>query len=126
MASEPGELFRLGLDAFNARDFYNAHEHWEELWTDHHLPDADFIQGLIQLAVGCYHLTNANLNGGRGLFTKCIPKLEPFQPIRRGLDVGSLVAFARQSLEQIEGLSSADQFDWSVLPRLEIDAQENA
>ncbi len=126
MASEPGELFELGREAFNARDFYDAHEHWEELWTDHHLPDADFIQGLIQLAVGCYHLTNTNLNGAGGLFTKCIPKLEPYQPVQRDLDVGSLVAFARQSLEQIEGLSSADRFDWSGLPRLEIDAGESA
>ncbi len=126
MASEPGELFRLGREAFRAHDFYEAHEHWEELWTDHRLPDADFIQGLIQLAVGCYHLTNANLNGAWGLFTKCLPKLEPYQPIQRDLDVGSLLVFARQSLEQIEGLSNADQFDWSGLPRLAVDAVGSA
>ena len=126
MASEPGALFRLGREAFRAHDFYDAHEHWEELWTDHHLPDADFIQGLIQLAVGCYHLTNANLNGARGLFTKCLAKLEPYQPIQRDLDVGSLLAFARHSLEQIESLSSADRFDWSGLPRLDVDAGKSA
>ncbi|MCH7528829.1 MAG: DUF309 domain-containing protein [Candidatus Marinimicrobia bacterium] len=126
MASEPEELFRLGNEAFNAREFFDAHEHWEDLWTDHHLPDANFIQGLIQLTVGCFHLTNANLNGARGLFTKCIRKLEPYQPARRGLDVTSLVAYARRSLEQIEGLTSAEQFDWSGLPRLEVDAEEGA
>ncbi|MEE9464107.1 MAG: DUF309 domain-containing protein [Candidatus Neomarinimicrobiota bacterium] len=120
MVSEPEELFRLGCKAFNERDFYEAHEQWEQLWTDHRLPDADFIQGLIQLAVGCFHLTNANLNGAKGLFTKCLPKLAPFEPAHRGLDVAGLVAFARQAREQVERLSNADRFDWSQTPVLNI------
>ncbi len=118
MESEPEELFRLGCQAFNERDFYEAHEQWEQLWTDHQLPDADFIQGLIQLAVGCFHLTNANLNGAKGLLTKCLPKLAPFEPAQRGLDVTGLVAFARQAVGQVERLSNADQFDWSHTPVL--------
>jgi len=69
-------LFSAGLIAFNADNSFEAHEHREDLWSLHQLPDRDFVQGLIQLAVGCFHLTNDNLNGARGLFAMCLPKLE--------------------------------------------------
>ena len=45
------ELFNKGIIAFNNRQFYDAHEFWEDLWLNYKLEDAKFIQGLIQLAV---------------------------------------------------------------------------
>ena len=46
------DLFMKGIDSFNRHSFYDAHEFWEDLWSDYRLPDAKFIQALIQLAVG--------------------------------------------------------------------------
>ncbi len=114
----PTKLYRHGLSAFNGGDYYDAHEYWEELWIGHRPWDRTFIQGLIQLAVGCFHMTNDNLKGGRGLFTKCRPKLEKGLPAGRGLDVSALLTFVDAALEQIESLSSAGDFDWSGLPVL--------
>ena len=54
------ELFEKGLKAYNEREFYDAHEYWEDLWSDYVLPDAKFIQALIQLSVGYFHITNSN------------------------------------------------------------------
>ena len=51
-------LFLKGLKSFNESDFYDAHEYWEELWSDYILSDRKFIQGLIQLAVAYFHITN--------------------------------------------------------------------
>ena len=28
-------LFLKGLKSFNESDFYDAHEYWEELWSDY-------------------------------------------------------------------------------------------
>ena len=79
-------LFHKGINAFNNRQFYDAHEYWEELWLDYKLNDADFIQGLIQLAVSYFHLFNQNLKGARSMIKKCLGKIEPFQA-KRGIDV---------------------------------------
>ena len=111
-------LFRQGVAAFNGGDFFDAHEYWEDLWRDYHLPDKTFVQGLIQLAVGCFHLTNDNLNGARGLLTKCLPKLEPYQPAQRGLDVTALVNFVKHSQEQVNTIQACADFDWSHRPHL--------
>lgn len=45
------ELFLSGLKTFNEENFFDAHEIWEDLWSEYYLKDRDFIQGLIQLAV---------------------------------------------------------------------------
>ena len=82
-------LFQKGVKAFNERNFYDAHEHWEELWLDYKLEDSKFIQGLIQLAVSYYHLFNSNLNGAKSMIKKCLGKLENFDK-SRGIDVNDL------------------------------------
>ena len=79
-------LFHKGIEAFNNRQFYDAHEYWEELWLDYKLNDPNFIQGLIQLAVSYFHLFNQNLKGARSMIKKCLKKIDPFQTAR-GIDV---------------------------------------
>ena len=79
-------LFIKGIEAFNNREFYDAHEYWEELWLDYKLNDAQFIQGLIQLAVSYFHFFNQNLNGARSMLKKCLIKIDPIE-VARGIDV---------------------------------------
>ena len=84
------DIFDKGVLAFNEKNFYDAHEYWEELWVNHKLKDAKFIQGLIQLAVSYFHLFNQNLNGARSMIRKSIGKFDSFGIIR-GIDVAALV-----------------------------------
>ena len=79
-------LFHKGIEAFNKRQFYDAHEYWEELWLNYKLNDAQLIQGLIQLAVSYFHLFNQNLKGARSMIKKCLKKIDPFKTAR-GIDV---------------------------------------
>ena len=72
------KLFIEGIKSFNKHEFYDAHEHWEDLWSDYNLKDDKFIQALIQLSVGYFHITNNNRNGANGLLKKCIPKFEMY------------------------------------------------
>ncbi len=83
------ELFNKGIIAFNNRQFYDAHEFWEDLWLNYKLEDAKFVQGLIQLAVSYFHFFNNNLNGARSMIKKCLTKFESYQWVR-GVDVISL------------------------------------
>ena len=79
-------LFNKGIEAFNKREFYDAHEYWEELWLDCKLNDSQFIQGLIQLSVSYFHFFNQNLNGARSMLKKCQKKFDPIE-FARGIDV---------------------------------------
>ena len=61
-------------------------EYWEELWLDYKLDDAQFIQGLIQLAVSYFHFYNGNINGARSMVKKCLKKFEIYES-SRGINV---------------------------------------
>jgi Uncharacterized conserved protein len=51
-------LFQEGLSHYRSKDYFEAHESWEDLWSDYYLEDRKFVQGLIQLAVSFVHLGN--------------------------------------------------------------------
>jgi hypothetical protein len=60
--------YLAGVLLFNAGDFFEAHEVWEDLWADSHGLERRFYQGLIQAAVGLCHYGNGNLNGAVKLY----------------------------------------------------------
>tara|TARA_B110000196_G_scaffold19001_1_gene14944 strand:- start:756 stop:1148 length:393 start_codon:yes stop_codon:yes gene_type:complete len=115
------KLFIDGLNAFNKHEFYDAHEYWEDLWSDYRLKDAKFIQALIQLSVGYFHISNLNINGANGLLKKCMPKFNLFKPAQRGLDVDYIIISIEASLKKLNSIENITEFDWSLVPKLEID-----
>ena len=87
------ELFHKGLEAFQKHNFYDAHEYWEDLWSDYRLEDAKFIQGLIQLSVGYFHISNLFLHsfilcigpGSVNIFSICEKFCPLFLSVQRDL-----------------------------------------
>ena len=73
------KLFQEGLSHYRSGDFFEAHESWEDLWSDYYLVDRKFVQGLIQLSVSFVHLGNGNLNGAKSLLNKSKEKFQLFQ-----------------------------------------------
>ena len=63
-----------GLEHFRARDYFAAHDDWEEVWRDLSGQRRMFWQAMIQLVVGAYHYTNGNLRGCRGQWQKALQK----------------------------------------------------
>ena len=112
------ELFSKGLEAFNNHSFYDAHEYWEDLWSDYRLADAKFIQGLIQLAVGYFHISNDNKNGAQGLLNKCVPKLIEYRPEYRGIDIENILVAIDDTLEFLSKSDNMRDFDWKLVPNL--------
>jgi predicted metal-dependent hydrolase len=82
-----------GILFFNDRDFFQAHEVWEDLWMDSAGPERRFYQALIQAAVALYHFGNGNLRGAIKLFHSSRAYMEPYRPKYLGLDA---VDFWRQ------------------------------
>lgn len=60
--------YLAGVLLFNRQDFFEAHEAWEDLWSEAHGTERKFYQGLIQAAVGLCHFCNGNLRGAVKLY----------------------------------------------------------
>jgi len=116
--NEINTLFQAGLKLYNEKNFYDAHEKWEDLWSDYYLKDRLFIQGLIQLSVSFVHLKNNNMNGAKSLLKKCKQKLERFD-IQRGIDVNKLLISIEKVQDNYDHINSAEDFNWNLVPLLE-------
>src|SRR5262245_46194286 len=72
---------------FNAGDYFEAHEVWEDLWAEAHGPERRFYQGLIQAAVGLCHFGNGNLGGAAKLYRSSRDYMRDLDGRFLGLDV---------------------------------------
>jgi hypothetical protein len=117
-------LYLDGIRHFNACDYYESHEVWEELWTEYRGEARKFYQGLIQAAVALYHFGNGNIRGARKLHTSVHGYLEPYAPRYLGLDV---VRFLREFdtclAEVAAGIDGPGEIvlDPDLLPEIHLD-----
>jgi uncharacterized protein len=99
---EKARLYQKGLEAFNSDHFYEAHEHWEEVWLETPNPDKMFLQGLIQVAAAFHHYSRANLQGTRNLLRAGLLKLECFPEVHGELEIDALREAVREWLAALE------------------------
>lgn len=115
MPAERDPAFVRGVEHFNRREFFDAHEAWEECWT------SNFEKGLIQAAVALHHFERGNLHGARRLYDGFRRYIEPYRPRFSGLD---LEAFVRQMEDCFSELMATPAghvvaLDRSLVPRIE-------
>lgn len=124
MTDEQKELFLRGIEEFNNRDFFEAHDTWEEVWDEITGETRKFYQGLIHLAVGFYHLTvNVNPKGGFSQLEKGTEKLTPYGDSFLGVELNELLGkvqtwqdFAEKWLEQ--GNNEGIKIDFKTIPKI--------
>src|SRR5271154_566556 len=117
-SSEKEEKFERGLAHFNAREFFEAHEVWEEVWLVEGEPERTFLQGIIQIAAAFHHYCRGNPDGAESLLAAGIVKLSRFPADHRGLAIEGLRTAAKRWARSIgEGhkLEQAEipQLRWS-------------
>ena len=112
------QLFFAGLLAYEEKDFFEAHELWEELWSEYYLDDKTFIQGLIQLAVSFVHLGNGNLKGAKSLLKKSTDKFSSYSGLHRGINIDKLKLQIVVIKNEYEQLLTVEGFDWTHIPEL--------
>jgi len=89
---------RAGVDHFNAREFWDAHEAWEGIWLQSTSDVRLFLQGLIQLAAAYHHVQRGTFPGGLRLFDAALQKLEAFPMRWSGIDRTAVDAAAPRGL----------------------------
>jgi hypothetical protein len=91
MTNQIPQEFWLGVEQFNQQEFYACHDTLEALWMESTEPDKTFYQGVLQLAVGLYHLSNHNWRGAVILLGEGSNRLRRYQPSYAAIDVSSLL-----------------------------------
>jgi predicted metal-dependent hydrolase len=114
------ELFFRGIREFNEGKFFEAHDSFEEIWQGYREPDREFLQGLIQAAVGLYHLEHQNLRGARSQFSKACSKMAPYRPEHWGLSVDLLFASLQRHLGVLEAYQERGAEGFEILDRPKI------
>jgi predicted metal-dependent hydrolase len=116
METEYQPLYLQGIEHFNACDFFESHEVWEELWTEDRGPSRKFYQGLIQVAVALHHFGNGNIRGAKKLFISSQAYLDPYRPKHLGLDLEAFLAQFQRCFAEVS--ASTEEF-----PQLEVDPE---
>ena len=87
-----GERYQVGIRHFNAREFYDAHEVWEDVWRESHGMEKHFLQGLIQAAVALHHHSTGNVVGACSLMARARRNLEACPEEFGGIRLAELLA----------------------------------
>ncbi|AHB87950.1 protein of unknown function DUF309 [Thermosynechococcus sp. NK55a] len=82
----------LAIAQFNSGEFYACHDTLEALWLEASEPEGTFYQGLLQIAVACYHLSRGNQRGAILLLAEGRRRLEQCDPDYQGLDLAAFLA----------------------------------
>ena len=96
--------FERGIAEFNQQEFYACHDTLEAIWVEAPEADKRFYQGILQVAVGCYHLSNDNLRGAIILLGEAVRRLCDYQPDYEAVNVELLLEQAVQLLQALQQL----------------------
>lgn len=100
--------FRQGVEQFNQRQFYDCHDTLEALWMEATEIDKTFYQGILQVAVGCYHLSNYNWRGAVILLGEGIRKLRDYEPDYLEINVTNLTEMSFNLLTYLQQIPPED------------------
>jgi uncharacterized protein len=115
--------FWQGIEEFNQQKFYNCHDTLEALWMEAREPHKKFYQGILQIAVSCYHLSNRNWRGAVILLGEGTRKLTEYQPDYEEINVSQLVEQSSQLLKTLQQLEPerieefVQQIEWDNVDR---------
>ncbi|MEM9540197.1 MAG: DUF309 domain-containing protein [Cyanobacteria bacterium P01_E01_bin.42] len=96
------EAFLQGIEQFNCQEFYACHDTLEALWMESGEPHRQFYQGILQIAVACYHLENHNWRGAVTLLGEGVRRIRDYQPDYEGIDVTRLFEDSCELLENLQ------------------------
>ena len=116
--------YLAGIVLFNAGDFFEAHEVWEDVWMEATGAERKFYQGLIQAAVGLLHFGNGNLRGALKLYGSSRGYMIDLPSPFYGLNVPAfLEAMTRcfQDLLAQDATALAGALDESLLPVMDLE-----
>lgn len=117
---EPPAQLLKGIELFNEGAYFEAHEEIEHVWLAESHSVRVMYQGILQIAVACYHIESQNWRGAMKMLTRGLPKIKQFAPRCMGLDLGQLLEDAQAIQTELLrlGESWSDQFSRQLFPKI--------
>ena len=88
--------FQRGAMLFNAREYFDAHEVWEDVWRAAPVEEKKFLQGMIQIAVALHHHSRGNIDGARSLLARAQRNLSHYPDSYGGANLAAVRAAITQ------------------------------
>ena len=98
-----------GVNHFNRREFWEAHESWETIWLAAETDVEQFLQGLIQIAAAYHHVQRGTYRGAIRLFEAGLRRLSGFPPNYCGIDRSGVEQAARRDREWLLSPAAASR-----------------
>lgn len=115
------------FEKFRAGEYYECHDLLEELWMEE--KSNKFLQGLLQVAVGMYHLECGNIKGARWMFGNAQKYLSRYGARHWGLTLQPLLDDLQQALDTLPDVDRMDYEEVKLLAfpqiRMQLDTEEN-
>lgn len=113
--------FYDALSLLGAGEYFECHEVLEELWREEPTSLRLFYQGILQVAVGCYHLTvRHNRRGGAKKLQEGLEKLQQFPAVMGLLDVEDLRWQVQALLGRMQQMSDEEIASLQAEPLLTV------
>jgi predicted metal-dependent hydrolase len=116
--------YLAGIMFFNERDFFEAHEVWEDVWTEAAGPERRFYQGLIQAAVALHHFRNGNVRGATKLYRTGRAYMEPLNERFFGLNKKQFWQQMALCFQELHAMSEPDRsvrLDEKLIPTITLE-----
>ena len=107
--------FWQGVREFQQGQFYECHDTLEALWIEAQEPNKTFFQGILQIAVACYHLGNQNWRGAVILLGEGVRRLSPYQPRYGDIDINHLLDTSSTLLNRLQTAGPERVSQFSIL-----------
>ncbi len=114
-AMKETDQFQRGVAHFNAREFFEAHEVWEEIWLAVPEPEKTFLQGMIQIAAAFHHHGRGNMRGMKSLLAAGLAKINGFPGDHREI---ALDRFRGEAGKWMDALAADKDLGPRKLPRI--------
>jgi len=117
------EALERGVVLFNRRDYFAAHEAWEELWLHAEEREKAFLGALIQMAAALHlRFERGGGRGTRNLLVQALTTLEGYRPSFSGVDVERLYGELSTYTERVEEKkeTEAGWLDRWLAPRIRL------
>jgi uncharacterized protein len=111
----PAEFWQ-GFEQFNQGDFYACHDTLEAVWIESPVFEKNFYQGILQVAVSLYHLSNHNWRGAVILLGEGLNRLRKYPPDFGGIDVDEFITQAAELLSALQTAGSDRVQDILLVP----------
>ena len=91
-----------GVEAFNAGEFFLAHEIWEALWLETVGPEKILLQGLVQIAAGYAKAESGVRSGAVKLLARGLERVRQYPPTALNLKLGPFVERVEADLQRLQ------------------------